>query len=90
MRSITIAFAGLTLATGTAPAQGRVASATDDRATGPLFAEPRFISGPIGWATGQFGIGEAGRGPTSGFRITSGKTIAGSGWLSAGGLPGAS
>ena len=84
MRSITIALACLILATGTATAQGRVASATDERATGPLFAEPRFISGPIGWATGQFGIGEAGRGTTSGFRITSGKTIAGSGWLSAG------
>lgn len=84
MRNITLAFGCLLLAAGTVTAQERVASATDDRATSPLFAEPRFISGPISWAAGQFGIGEAGGGPKSGFRLTAGKTIAGSGWLSAG------
>jgi hypothetical protein len=84
MRGITIVFACLLLATSMAIAQDRVASVSADRAPGPLLAEPRFISGPIAWATSHFGIGEARGGPTSGFRITSGKTIAGSGWLSAG------
>lgn len=82
MRSITIALGCLFFATALATAQEPVA--LNERSTGPLFAEPRFISGPIGWAASQFGIGEASGGPTSGFRITSGKTIAGSGWLSAG------
>jgi hypothetical protein len=82
MRSITIALGCLFFTTTLAIAQEPVVP--NERPAGPLFAEPRFISGPIGWAAGQFGIGEASGGPKSGFRITSGKTIAGSGWLSAG------
>lgn len=82
MRSITIAFGCLFLTTAIAIAQEPVAPT--DPPTGPLFVEPGFIGSSIGWASRQFGIGEASGGPTSGFRITSGKTIAGSGWLSAG------
>ena len=84
MRSFSIALACLLLASGMAIAQGRGTAATDDGATGPLFAEPRFISRGINWTLDWAGFSEAGDGARSGFRMTSGKTVAGAGWLSAG------
>ena len=50
-----------------------------------VFGEPAAITRAIDWADGRFGISTEGEAPRRGWFVTSGKTVAGAGWIAGGG-----